>query len=151
MKSGSNAETAETLALRALGWIAAEEGLAGAFLAASGASASDLAERAGDPEFLSFVLDFLLAEDEPSADPARSLWRDLWTQLDWWQDAREYFREEVVPGSTRGSVLKLTGFLHDIGKPATKSFDETGRMRFFGHGDAGAEMAAGLMQRMRFS
>ena len=24
-------------------------------------------------------------------------------------------------------------------------------MRFFGHGDVGAEMAAGLMQRMRFS
>lgn len=63
MKSGSNAETAETLALRALGWIAAEAGLSGAFLAASGASASDLAERAGDPEFLGFVLDFLLADE----------------------------------------------------------------------------------------
>lgn len=96
-------------------------------------------------------LDFLLAEDEPLTDPAGSLWRDLWTQLDWWHDAPEYFREEVVPGSTRGSVLKLTGFLHDIGKPATKSFDQTGRMRFFGHSEAGAEMAAGLMRRLRFS
>ncbi len=96
-------------------------------------------------------LDFLLAEDEPPEEPACHLWRGLWTQLAWWEGAREYFREEVVLGSTRASVLKLTGFLHDIGKPATKTFDETGRMRFFGHGDVGAEMAAGLMQRMRFS
>lgn len=59
------ADAAEALALRALGWIAGEERLSGAFLAASGASASDIAARAGDPEFLGFVLDFLLA-DEPA-------------------------------------------------------------------------------------
>ena len=60
-----NREAAETLALRALAWIAGEERLSGAFLAASGASAEDMTLRAGDAEFLGFVLDFLLA-DEPA-------------------------------------------------------------------------------------
>ena len=56
-------DVAETLALRALAWIAADEEFAGAFLAASGASADELRSRAGDPEFLGFVLDFLLSDD----------------------------------------------------------------------------------------
>lgn len=60
-----NSETAQSLALNALAWIAAEEELRGAFLAASGASADDVAARAADPEFLGFVLDFLLS-DEPA-------------------------------------------------------------------------------------
>ena len=48
-------------------------------------------------------------------------------------------------------MLKLCGLLHDIAKPETKSFEENGRMRFFGHSEKGAEMAAGLMRRLRFS
>ena len=56
-------EAAEMMAIRALGWIAADDELAGAFLGASGAAADDLRERAADPEFLGFVLDFLLADE----------------------------------------------------------------------------------------
>jgi hypothetical protein len=41
--------------------------------------------------------------------------------------------------------------LHDIGKPATKTFQESGRMRFFGHSETGAEIAGRLMRRLRFS
>ncbi len=54
---------AELLAIRALGWIAAQEDLSGAFLGGSGASADDLKEQAGDPVFLGFVLDFLLSDE----------------------------------------------------------------------------------------
>lgn len=57
-------DQAETLALNALLWIAADPERSGPFLAASGASAEDLRARAGDPEFLGFVLDFLLGADE---------------------------------------------------------------------------------------
>ncbi len=57
-------EPAETLALRALGWIAADDELAGRFLASAGAAPGDLRSRAGDPEFLGFVLDFLLADEK---------------------------------------------------------------------------------------
>lgn len=54
---------AETLALRALGWMAADPDLTSAFLAAAGAGPGDLRTRAVDPEFLGFVLDFLLCDE----------------------------------------------------------------------------------------
>ena len=56
-------ETAETLALQALGWIAAEEDLMPVFLGASGIGLDDLRARAGEPEVLAAVLDFLLMDD----------------------------------------------------------------------------------------
>lgn len=52
------------LGLQALGWIAGQQELAGAFLGATGSSAEDLRARAGDPEFLGFVLDFLLSDED---------------------------------------------------------------------------------------
>ncbi len=55
-------ETAETIALQALGWLAEEE-LLGAFLGASGAALQDVPARAQEPEFLAAVLDFLLMEE----------------------------------------------------------------------------------------
>ena len=75
-------------------------------------------------------LDILLAEEEPGDRHWRTLWRELWGQLAWWQDARRYFREELLPERPRAAVLKLAGLLHDIAKPETKTFDDTGRMRF---------------------
>ncbi len=57
-------EAAESIAIKALVWIAEREELASSFLGASGASADDLRERATDPEFLGFVLDFLLSDED---------------------------------------------------------------------------------------
>lgn len=57
-------ERAEMLAIQALGWIAERDELAGAFLGATGASADELRIRAADPEFLGFVLDFLLGDED---------------------------------------------------------------------------------------
>jgi poly(A) polymerase len=96
-------------------------------------------------------LDVLLAEEEPRDRRWRTLWRELWGQLDWWAEARDYFREEVLAERPRLAVLKLGGLLHDVAKPETKTFDETGRMRFFGHADVGAEKAARILRRLRFS
>lgn len=56
-------EAAETLALRALGWLAGNDELFAVFLGSTGASAGSLAEAAGQPEFLAAVLDFLLMDD----------------------------------------------------------------------------------------
>lgn len=56
-------EVAETLALRALAWVLADEGQAGAFVAATGTDPRDLARLAREPEFLGAVLDFLLADE----------------------------------------------------------------------------------------
>lgn len=56
---------AEDLAVQALAWIAADSSVAGRFLATAGAAPGDLRDRAADPEFLGFVLDYLLS-DEPA-------------------------------------------------------------------------------------
>ena len=54
---------AETIALRALGWLAGHDELLPVFLGSSGASADALREQAGDPEFLGAVLGFLTMDD----------------------------------------------------------------------------------------
>ncbi|WP_413869571.1 DUF3572 domain-containing protein [Albidovulum sp.] len=56
-------EFAETLALRALGWLVGNEEILPLFLGATGSSAADLRARAAEPEFLVSVLDFLLIDD----------------------------------------------------------------------------------------
>ena len=49
-------------------------------------------------------------------------------------------------------LLGWSVLLHDIGKPRTYSLEaESGRIRFFGHEVVGAEMAAEIMDRLRFS
>lgn len=56
-------EAAETFAIRALGWLAANEDLMPVFLGATGASTDDLREQASDPVFLGAVLDFIMMDD----------------------------------------------------------------------------------------
>jgi len=56
-------EPAETLALRALAWLAADDDLLGRFLGASGAAPGELASGVSDPRFLAAVLDFVLTDD----------------------------------------------------------------------------------------
>lgn len=59
----SRQDSAETLALQALSWLAGNEDLLPVFMGATGASVSDLAARAGEGAFLASVLDFLLMDD----------------------------------------------------------------------------------------
>ena len=54
---------AEALAVQALAWMAGDAELIGRFLASTGSGLGDLRVRAADPEFLGFVLDFLLADE----------------------------------------------------------------------------------------
>jgi Protein of unknown function (DUF3572) len=56
-------ESAQTVALQALGWLAGDEDLFLAFLAATGADAADLRVRAAEVEFQVAILDFLLMND----------------------------------------------------------------------------------------
>ncbi|WP_415183052.1 DUF3572 domain-containing protein [Phaeovulum sp.] len=57
-------DIAQTVALQALGWMAADDEVFGAFLGASGATVAEVRARAADPEFLASVLDFLLLRDD---------------------------------------------------------------------------------------
>jgi len=56
-------DAAETLGLKALAWLVTNDDLLPVFLNATGAGENDLRERAGDPEFLGSVLDFLMMDD----------------------------------------------------------------------------------------
>ena len=66
-------ERAAGIGRDALIWLAGEPEALGGFLAASGLSPSDLRGRAADPEFLGFVLDFLLGSDAMVLDFAASV------------------------------------------------------------------------------
>ena len=55
---------AETIALRALAFLASDEEAMGGFLGQCGADIETVRMRAQDPEFLGFVLDHLMTEDE---------------------------------------------------------------------------------------
>lgn len=46
--------------------------------------------------------------------------------------------------------LCLAVLLHDIGKPACRTVDKTGRIRFNGHDALGAEMAAEILTRLKY-
>lgn len=56
-------ETAETLALQVLAWLAAQDDLLPTFLGSTGFSEADLREGADQPEVLGAVLDFLTMDD----------------------------------------------------------------------------------------
>jgi hypothetical protein len=57
-------ESAQIVALQALGWIAGQDELFARFLGQAGTDAATLRARAADPAVLGAVLDFLLS-DEP--------------------------------------------------------------------------------------
>ena len=59
-----NKDKATSYAIDALLWLADNQQSLEMFLNASGANADDLRERAQDPEFLIFVLDFFMTSDE---------------------------------------------------------------------------------------
>jgi poly(A) polymerase len=62
-----------------------------------------------------------------------------------------YFDETVSDGHGRKAMAVLAGLLHDVAKPATKTTEESGRVRFLGHHTEGAKITEGVMRRLRFS
>jgi len=68
----------------------------------------------------------------------------------WSEALAKHFNQEVSSGSTRRLLLKLAALLHDVSKPQTKAFVD-GRIRFLGHAREGADIAANMLERLRFS
>jgi len=69
----------------------------------------------------------------------------------WSSDIAQYFEQRSAGGRTRRALLKLAALLHDIGKPAAKTIEQSGRMRFLGHAKEGASMAVQIMERLKLS
>ena len=62
-----------------------------------------------------------------------------------------YFSEPISDGHSRLALLKFAALLHDVAKPATKTIESSGRIRFLGHHKKGAAAAEKVMRRLRFS
>jgi len=69
----------------------------------------------------------------------------------WSAELERHFNSKVSSGSNRRLLLKLAALLHDIAKPQTKTIDDQGRTRFFGHAREGAKTTVDILERLRFS
>src|SRR5690606_4722749 len=61
-----------------------------------------------------------------------------------------HLNEKISGEVERGALLKWAAIFHDIGKPETVR-KEDGRVRFFGHEEAGTSLVVEIMERLRFS
>ena len=75
----------------------------------------------------------------------------VYSFVPWAEERESYFGQQISDGHTRRTLLKLGALLHDVAKPQTKSVDETGRTRFLGHPELGAEMTEARLTQLRFS
>ena len=66
------------------------------------------------------------------------------------RDMDSYFEEPISDGHSRSTLVRLSGLVHDIAKPATKTREENGRIRFLGHHKVGAEVVDEILGRLRF-
>ena len=89
-------------------------------------------------------MDGLLDDDRRTPDPILS-------QMPWSAHLADYFAEEVSGGVDRTVLTKLACLLHDISKPQTKTVEESGKTRFLGHPEQGAEVTEAVMERLHFS
>ncbi|MBI4284922.1 MAG: HD domain-containing protein [Chloroflexi bacterium] len=76
---------------------------------------------------------------------------DILSAVPWSDRLAEHFAREVSNGSRRSSLLRLAALLHDIAKPQTKTIEESGQVRFLGHAQEGAAIAARILERLRFT
>lgn len=95
------------------------------------------------------AVEALLGGPVPGWLPQQALSRQL--GLTHWAEIQQHLQEEVAGGRPRIVILKLAALLHDVAKPQTKTVEPSGRVRFFGHPKEGAEIAAAILERLRFS
>ena len=75
----------------------------------------------------------------------------VYSFVPWAAEREDYFNLQISDGHNRRTILKLAALMHDIAKPQTKKTDETGRTRFPGHSELGAEIAKARLAQLRLS
>lgn len=102
---------------------------------------------AGADEAWQDLLDYgLLAQFAPELVEMVGVTQGDYHDADVWHHSRRALRNTT--GQPRW--IRWATWLHDIGKPRTRTVEE-GKIRFFGHEKVGAEMAAALLDRLKFS
>ena len=66
-------------------------------------------------------------------------------------ELRRVLDEQLGDELTRAQALRFAAVLHDIGKPKTRAFTDSGRVTFIGHDSVGADMVREICMRLRTS
>jgi putative nucleotidyltransferase with HDIG domain len=90
--------------------------------------------------------------EEPE-QAAADEWRErLWATVAPYRRPLRQHLERAVDGGLDGrTLLRLGALFHDCGKKATRTVDESGRIRFFEHEQAGARLTARRLQALALS
>jgi len=73
--------------------------------------------------------------------------QNKWHAYDVWRHGME-----CMDACQADPVLRIAAMLHDVGKPRTRAWsDKTGDYTFYDHDRVGAEIAAPIVERLRFS
>ncbi len=73
--------------------------------------------------------------------------QNKWHAYDVWRHGME-----CMDACEADPVLRIAAMLHDVGKPRTRAWsDKTGDYTFYDHDRVGAEIAAPIVERLRFS
>jgi tRNA nucleotidyltransferase (CCA-adding enzyme) len=89
----------------------------------------------------------LLEVSAPEVMPQVGCEQNKWHRYDVWGHALA-----CVDACVGDPILRLSAFLHDVGKPATRAFgDKTQDWTFYDHEKVGAEIVEPMLQRLRFS
>ena len=73
--------------------------------------------------------------------------QNKWHAFDVWRHGME-----CMDACQADPVLRIAAMLHDVGKPRTRAWsDKTGDFTFYDHDRVGAEIAAPIAERLRFS
>lgn len=56
----------------------------------------------------------------------------------------------AITSTPEDEIIRLVMFFHDVGKPASKTFDEDGGIHFYEHEDVSERMTRVIMERMEF-
>jgi tRNA nucleotidyltransferase/poly(A) polymerase len=79
-------------------------------------------------------------------------WADLAEVIRPYQsELRDHLSDPISAGRDRRDCLFWAVLAHDWGKPATRSVDESGRVRFLGHDARGATLAAARLRALRMA
>jgi tRNA nucleotidyltransferase/poly(A) polymerase len=62
-----------------------------------------------------------------------------------------YCAAQPVERRSRKALIKLSGLLHDVGKPARRTIEADGEIWFLGHEETGAELVSVIVDRLRLS
>ena len=62
-----------------------------------------------------------------------------------------HMSEPLADGLSRSTALRFGALFHDLGKPATRTVNEEGRVLFLGHDREGARIVRGICARLRSS